>query len=481
MAGLTSLGLEVKRFPEILEDLAASEKTNIDSNISTQSNELLGQINNILSLITTEIWELAEAVNSNFDKDKAEGTNLDELGSLIGVTRLEAVNTQGDIIATTKDGVIFSEGSIVASFTTGDRFDVYVDTICSTTLCTATTLNVAQVLNSTLYTVTINDIDYDFTSDASATESEILSGIKNLIDLDATATWSATVVGSDLTITTTDEFEISLSSVAYFTVTSVDKTILVVAQEGGLLSVPANTVTVLVSSISDVTSINNVSALTVGRLVEDDEDFRLRFGLSSGANGKSTIPAIRAQVSSVSGVSTVAIFDNDTTVTDGEGLPPHSFEVIVLGGADSEIAEEIWNNKPAGIQTYGTTSTIIVDEVGDQRTIKYTRPSIINMAVRATYTVYDEEDYPDNGDDLMADAILAHVNSLVAGVDVIPTRMFGDIYTDVSGVDSLVIDIQVLTNPGDTPSVPSWSTTKQSISVREYAQTTLTDISIVAS
>jgi uncharacterized phage protein gp47/JayE len=479
MAGLDATGLTIKRFPEVVEDLVTSEQQNISPNIATEEDSVVGQFNTILGEAIAELWELAEVVNSNFDKDKAEGRNLDDLGDLIGVSRIGSSKSAGPLRVVAKDGVVFPINTILTSSVNDTRFLVTSSTIISSVLCYSATFSVAQVLNSTQYSLIVNDNTYLFTSDVSATANEIVVGLKAEIDADTIATWTATLSGDTLIITTSDASEIVSSSNSYLSVISVSKDVPIEAEEAGLLVVPANTVSVLISPISDVTSVTNLSALVTGRLAETDEEFRARFSLSGGVNGKSTLPAIRSQLLSTEGVSSVTVIENDTAVTDGEGLPPKSFESIVQGGADADIGATIWNNKPAGIATYGLSSVIIEDSIGEQRTINYTRPSVINIAVQVTYTLYAEETFPDNGDEQLADIILAHINNLGADVDVIPQRLFGPLYSGVTGLESLVVEIQTLVSPGDTPGGGSWVQVPIPIDIREFSQTTLTDITLV--
>src|SRR5260221_13941560 len=38
------------------------------------------------------------------------------------------------------------------------------------------------------------------------------------------------------------------------------------------------------------------------------------------------------------------------------GRPPKSFEAVVQGGSDDDIANQIWLTKPAGIETFGNVN-----------------------------------------------------------------------------------------------------------------------------
>ena len=480
MAGLDSTGLSIKRFSEILSDLETLQLEKVSSDLSFADDSVIGQINSVLAEMFALFWELTESVNSNFNKNSAEAKNLDDLGALIGITRQLEKKTSGIVEVIGTEGTSLLAGHTFQSSVTSKKFVVPTQTDINALLCKQVTYTVAQVLNATDYDLTINGILYTYTSDASATANEISTGIKALIDVDTNITWSASLSGDDLVIATTDTFEISVFSETYLSVTTVTKLVTVDAEEFGAIVVPANTVTINLGITTGITSLNNPTALIIGRLNETDEEYRLRFAVSNSLRGKATLPAIRSAVSSVSGVSNTVVLENTTATVDGDGLDPHSFEVVVQGGDDTEVATSIWNTKPSSIASFGTTSENLTDSTGIQRAVKFTRPVIINMAVQVTYAVYSEETFPDNGKELISDIVLAQINSLVVGVDVIPQRLFGPIYSGVVGIQDLTVEIQTLTTPGDTPGGGSWVETPIAISQKELAQTTLTDITIVA-
>ena len=58
------------------------------------------------------------------------------------------------------------------------------------------------------------------------------------------------------------------------------------------------------------------------------------------ANPSQTIiESLTGGLASVPGVSLVRVYQNDTNETDANGLPPHSIEAVVQGGADYDIGD----------------------------------------------------------------------------------------------------------------------------------------------
>jgi hypothetical protein len=129
-----------------------------------------------------------------------------------------------------------------------------------------------------------------------------------------------------------------------------------------------------------------------------------------------------------------------------DGRPAKSFEVVVEGGDEVEIAETIWAYHPAGIESYGDVTRTITDEDNLPQTVKFSRPTTIHIKMEIDYTKYDEESFIVSGEQGIKDAAFLYGSSLNIGVDVIPQRFFGSIFSNVQGLSSLVIRISSSTD-----------------------------------
>lgn len=482
MAGLSKEGFQVKRLPEILSDIENAERQNIDPTLSTAEDTILGQLNNIYSYHISLLWELAEAVNDNFNIAKAEGKNLDDLATLRNVSRIKASKSSTDSQwFTGVNGATIPAGSLFSNPITGDEFSAPGAVITDSGSCISATLSVQNVLNSTEYSITVNGVEYTYTSTIAATKAEIVNAFVTEITNDTEKTWTATANGTDLIIATDDnDNPIDVQTTTYISIDSVTVVGALEAVEFGDIVAPAGAITNVVTVIPGLISTTNAEQLRLGRGEETDEELRIRIASASNSDCTGTIPSIQtAIVNNVEGVTSAIATENTTAVTDGEGRPPHSVEIVVVGGTDANVAQEIWRTKPAGIALHGNTSQDIQDSNGNIRTIKFTRATAVHFAVRVTYTLYDEEVFPATGSDLIKAAVLEYINDLIIGVDVIPNRLYGPIYSAVDGIEDLTVEIQTLANPGDTPDGGSWQTTKVPISSSQFASTVLADITTV--
>ncbi len=138
------------------------------------------------------------------------------------------------------------------------------------------------------------------------------------------------------------------------------------------------------------------------------------------------------------------------TYTISGGLPPKSFESVVEGGTDQAVALKIWQTKPAGIETYGNTSVVIVDSQGTNQLIKFSRAVSVYLWVQMTITFNPQETFPANGFQLISNAILAYGNSLGIGLDVILQRLESQAFL-VPGVATASAQIAKTYSLSDTP------------------------------
>lgn len=214
----------------------------------------------------------------------------------------------------------------------------------------------------------------------------------------------------------------------------------------------AGTLTEIDTPITGWSTVTNSADALVGTDEETDVELRARREQSVARDAQAIIDAIFAGVANVPGVTQTVVLENDTDVVDSNGLPPHSFQVIVVGGVDEDIGDIIWLKKPAGILSFGSTTVQIIDSQGIPHDISFSRPTTVDIYVEVTLNTFAE--YPANGDDLIKQAIVDYANGdLIAGRgfsladDVVYTRL----YTPINSVQGHEItDLRIGTSPSPT-------------------------------
>lgn len=133
------------------------------------------------------------------------------------------------------------------------------------------------------------------------------------------------------------------------------------------------------------------------------------------------------------------------------GMPPKSFESIVEGGSDQAVALKIWQTKPAGIETFGNQTVIIVDSQGNNQAILFTRGTPVYIWAQVVLSLNPQETFPVNGQQLVAQTIMNYGNSLGVGIDVLIQRVLAQI-VQIEGVSAASLQLARTSSTGSIPS-----------------------------
>lgn len=173
----------------------------------------------------------------------------------------------------------------------------------------------------------------------------------------------------------------------------------------GNISALPNTVNRIGTPLFGWYSVNNNNAATPGTDVETDAKLRGRFSLAIRSPSLTVFESLSAAISALEGVSRISGFENDTSAesTGTEppnipaGLPPHSVTFIVEGGEDDQVAKAIYSKKTPGCYTNGTTAVQIVSEMGNIITIRFYRPTYVEVfaQIKVTKLPYWNDIYSD--------------------------------------------------------------------------------------
>lgn len=222
-------------------------------------------------------------------------------------------------------------------------------------------------------------------------------------------------------------------------------TVTVTAQQVGQIIAPAGTINKIASPTLGWQSFVSTIDAIPGSPIETDAELRLRQSQSVTLPGQTTVEAISAAVGNVTGVQRHAIYENPTGSTDANGLPAHSFSIVVDGGDVAAVGSAIASRKPPGIQTYGTTSVPITDEAGLTSVINFFELAFTDVYVHVAATALDG--YVSTTGDALVAAINAFINGLEIGEDVYLSRVYapatlsGDAATGVTGQSQAALDV----------------------------------------
>lgn len=478
--GVTSEGFKAKKFEDIIAEIAVSLKTQLGIDIDANPDSIAKVITNIYSLALAEEWALPQGLQSMFDIGKSEGKHLDDLVGYIGLTRLSAASSFGDIYLTSTQATTIPANTTFEDVS-GDTYSNLSSFDISLSACVGTvaevdpsvivgdvlSINLASVVSQVVVTTTV----------ASAVTALVLDINTNTINSGYSATDTTSGGNPEVTISKVDDR--TQNSVIYssnFNLTTITSFGEITKDVVGEFIIVPNTVTTP-PSITGITSSTNRYVFITGRYDETDQQLRARHKLSLSFGGTATVDAIRSDILRVLGVVTTIIVENDTLTTTSIGQPPKSVLCVVKGGADNAIAQSIWDNKPAGIQTFGSTTEAVTDSQGNTQFINFSRPSPVYTHVRVDYSLYNEQSslFPVNGEQQISDLVISYGESLKIGEDVIPQRFSSEIFQGIQGLAVVNITIGSTVNPSDpTPPLSSNVLSISDISESNFSATRIT-------
>lgn len=197
-----------------------------------------------------------------------------------------------------------------------------------------------------------------------------------------------------------------------------------VAEEPGPVRANAGTLTTIVP-VEGFNGVTDPEDAVVGSFEESDAALRRRHADELARKGSASTAAIKSRLLlDVADVTSAHVVENDSDVTDANGVPPGYVAAYVTGGTDADVAATILDAKAAGIGTYGNTTITVTDSQGVDVAVSFSRPVDTNVYVIVTLTALAGQYV---GDAKVKDAIIAWGDALGTGRDVSYSRALSTI------------------------------------------------------
>lgn len=370
-------GLIVQSYESILREIIEEEQKLISKSIDVGDDTGLGQANQIMAQRIALVNEAIQDVYDQRDIQKAEGKALDDNVSWLGITRQAAAATAGEVYFKGDDGTIIASNSFIQNASTLERYTTNTAVVISKNNARELWFSVPIVLNSTLYSVTIQGTAYDYTSDIDATEAEIIAGLVAAVvaaadpDFTATDNLDGTAYIESLSVGGATPRNLILDVGANVKLDSITTAGNVTGVDKGVLPAAANSLTKILSPVAGWDEVNNPLALTIGRERETDGELRLRAIAFQSSAGKATVDSIRAAVLNEAGVSSANV--NERYVSQFTD----DWKVIIDTAVDSTVYTVTINDEVYTINS-GVSATIdsiaqdLVTEINTNNTFPWT-------------------------------------------------------------------------------------------------------------
>lgn len=203
-------------------------------------------------------------------------------------------------------------------------------------------------------------------------------------------------------------------------------TVTATAELVGDISAEANTIDRIFTPTLGWQTVNNPTAATVGAAVETDAELRVRQAQSTAIPSLTVLDGTIGSVANLDGVTKVKGYENDTDITDGNGIPPHSICIVTLGGDDVEIANAIALHKTPGTGTFGDTTETVYDAHGMPLDISFERPT--QNIVKVQITLAAGTGWSSDFESLIQQAVADEINSIPIGDTILITKLFAPAY-----------------------------------------------------
>lgn len=164
---------------------------------------------------------------------------------------------------------------------------------------------------------------------------------------------------------------------------------------GAVLSVP-NTITIPVTIVLGVVSVNNPTTYTtLGINEETDYALKIRRQKSVSLSSQGYLQGLLAALENITGVVSAFVYENVTGSTDGDGIPSHSIWVIVSGAASpTAIANAIYTKRNAGCGMKGDETFNIAQADGSVFTIRWDFVTAEDLFIKFTASSLDGTNPP---------------------------------------------------------------------------------------
>lgn len=453
--GLTAYGFIIKRFETILQQIRNNLLTEFPD-AAIGDDQIIGHLLDIYAKEPAEIWELAEAIYKSRAPSSADGAQLDDVGQINAIERGKARST---IVYESFSGINGTIIPLTFRFSRPDVSELFQPIIASILDNTKTSqihVKIINVINLHAYIVIIDANSVQYVSDGTATIQEITAGVIGAINaqtgfLKVNAFEDDPDQGTFYIKSNDGESAHEIDLTADFTLQQFWTPIQCESENTGDIEAPAETLTEIITPVINLNEIINFADATIGSGVQTDQIYRIRLFEETRRLGGGSLEAIKDRIlNEVDNVTLVKAFENDTIIIDGESRPPKSIEILVEGGADEDIANELWYVKSGGIETFGSESVIITDSQGDLHNIKFSRP--VPQYVHFDITITVDATFPTNGVDIIKENIvLLGRQDFGIGALLLIQEFYCPIY-DVQGITDVGLEWDVTDNPGDTPS-----------------------------
>lgn len=463
---VTGSGFVRKSFQAIRQDIVEKLKAKFGDDFDVSPDTPNGLLIDVFAKQLDDCYQMGQDVYDVLTPAGSYGESLDKLLPFAGLTRKSPTKMHGRVMLYTDstDAVTVPVGTAVIR----TRGNVRLKSVESITI------GMNAVKDLTLVCAADGSVSGSFSFSFGTYN---VSGSSVKVALDDLCRKMANVNG--VSVARLDDDTVRICSENEFSITSLPNWIddgrlgndgEFVADDAGPETAAVGEVNALETQIEGITDVYNVNALVDGTDTETDAELRQRFiAYNRSAKEVATDQAIEVHIlNTVEGATYAKVTSNRTMVESETGIPPKSFEAVVKGGLDADVAKAIYETMSAGIQPHGSTEVIVTEDDGQEQLIRFSRPVAKYLWIAIICQRYKEENVSATVEDDIRNAVMGWAEKeYTLGKDVIPGRIMAAVYTNVPGFMSVAVTVGIADNASDP--MPTMSAISKTIKANEYA------------
>lgn len=453
--GITQNGFIIKPFEKILEEQKADYKVIFGEDIDLSPDSVIGAYCYNQSIKLSQLWQILGGIYANTDINSATGVYLDRLAQLLDVSRNNATQSTVSVALWGNNGTSVNKGNIVKDV--NDRqWVLNANTTITSDNAVGIEIKIKNNSAGENYEFTVNNVLVQYTAVDGDTKETIRDSLISVMNGLFVNTYIFDTKDNDILkfrhgygiannkIIIVSENNLEIKKVA--SIGDYD------CEDFGSVYVGAEQVNQIITNVSGLDSVINYVDCMVGKDVEDDDSFRNAIKQRQ-RNASGNEVAIANAVMKVPEVEYVKVYSNRKITVDAEGRPPKSFEVVVIGGLEQDIAETIFNTAPAGIEAWGNVIKQVTDSEGFIWDIGFSRPTNKYIWIKIGYELNSEE-IPNNNIELSLKNNLVQWSNenIEVGTDLIYQKLYTPIYKvkGIKDVDLKIAVSDILVKPDDS-------------------------------
>ncbi|QCQ60303.1 baseplate [Rheinheimera phage vB_RspM_Barba23S] len=413
MAGLTEYGFTRKTLQEILTSMKQNLRSKLgeDWNIETGSPE--DQFLSVFAEEADQCWQGVEGIYASQTLDGSEGIYLDDVLSQQGVYRKGKTASSGKAIVFSSYNTV-SLGSLIPSDSTVSannnltylvQENTTIDSYMSAYIISTNQLSVGIEYTFSIYnTKSPTSTTFTWTPTSETNKDTMLQKLveyvnETVLDKPTLAYYNPATRTAYLGFNQSTGLPQPFNrGELYVTTTprvgSLGHTVFLKTDTLGFNPLSPAGLINLSPVYVGYESIINGDDFNSGSDVQTDAEYRLAAINIKESSVAGTNDSIVAGLLRLEGVVDVRVYENPTEnfIYDVSGktiTTPYTYNVAVLGGDDSDVAQVILDKSPLNTRRYGTYSANAIDTKGNSIPVNFTRVGYFDVQIEVSYKTKD--------------------------------------------------------------------------------------------